>query len=184
MIIESLPAQDTNILHISDVIDATSFQKVSNFINKSMSTRPQIVIDSSDIHAVEYIRLKIVFDAIKECLVSNISKDVKLTGFMVTKNRSVIQDWHFHAPEFLSDPKPIIPEKFWVSVYYLHEKWDDVYGGNLLVGKTKDNPIARISCKPNSGVIHNATIGHGVDWLNLKEANTNRIVMYSHWIEI
>lgn len=183
MQLKRIPNPHGLILHLTNVIDYKKFQKASAYFNKNIKkNHSSIVADATDLFRLEYVLLKDFFDCIHSTLLTYLGKDTKLTGYSIGKNR-VATDWHYHKPEYKTDPVPFDLEKIFVAIFYLHEYWDVKNGGTLLIGLDKSYPYASIPCIGNTCAIHSATLCHGVDWLNLQEAKENRIVMYSHWIE-
>jgi hypothetical protein len=178
MQIQKILIDETEVFRITELLDPKQFIMVSKFIENQFIDSNGTGVDLSK--GSPDIVYQFILKSIKEAF-KKLDVIAEPNGFCVSRNRGV-DHWHIHVGEFENDPKPIIPEKFYVALYYPHRFWDPQYGGNLLLGKTKESSIYSFPCVSNSCIIHNNLIGHDLDFLNLEEAPSNRIVMYSHWV--
>jgi hypothetical protein len=187
MDIQQINAGDHLLLHCTNVIDAPNFSKIANSLAKiaNPSRKNGEAVDYSTSNKFEYTVFHKVFSAIEKILHDHLNKEVSLTGFCWHKNSRNV-GWHTHQKEFSTDPFNFSLPNRYVVVFYLHKEWDNVFGGSLKVGESENNPIQSFKCDPNSCVIHSASLSHGIEWLDVDFLNTNlnRIVIYSHWIEV
>ena len=181
MQVQELLINDSKVLRVLDLLEPRKFASVSKFIQKQTFNSNGFMLDLDENYSTIDIVYQVILDAIKDAL-KHISVNGYPTGFCVSRNRGV-DHWHVHVGEFKNDPNPIIPEKFYVALYYPHSFWDSQYGGNLLVGKSNGENMHSFPCIPNSCVIHSNLVGHDLDFLKLDESKSDRIVMYSHWID-
>jgi hypothetical protein len=182
MDVQKISIDNIDVIRITDLLDSKKFISVSNFIEKQNLDSNGFMLDLNESYSNIDIVYQVILNSIKDVFKSTLGIEPKPTGFCLSRNRGV-DHWHIHIGEFRNDPKPIIPEKFYVALYYPHSSWDSQYGGNLLLGSSKETSTHSFPSIPNSCVIHNNLIGHDLDFLNLEQAESNRIVMYSHWID-
>ena len=182
MDVQKLSIDNIDIIRVTDLLDSKKFLSISKYIEKQNLDSNGFMLDLSDNYSNIDVAYQVILNSIKDVFKSTLGIQPKPTGFCVSKNRGV-DHWHIHVRDFKDDPTLIIPEKFYVALYYPHIFWDSKYGGNLLLGTSKESSINSFPCTPNSVIIHNNLIGHDLDFLNLEDATTNRIVMYSHWID-
>jgi len=190
MDIQQINAGDHLLLHCTNVIDAPNFSKIANSLAKIANSLAKnningATVDYSTSNKFDYTVFHKVFSAIEKILHDHLNKEVSLTGFCWHKNSRNV-GWHTHQKQFSTDPFNFSLPNRYVVVFYLHKEWDNVFGGSLKVGESENNPIQSFKCDPNSCVIHSASLSHGIEWLDVDFLNTNlnRIVIYSHWIEV
>jgi hypothetical protein len=182
MSVQKISIDNVDIIRIVDLLEPKKFSFVSNFIEKQTFDSNGFMLDLNEDYSNIDIAYQVILNTIKEAFNSSLGLNVYPTGFCVSRNRGV-DHWHTHVGEFKNDPKIIDPKKFHVALYYPHSNWDPQYGGNLLLGTTKETSTHSFPSMPNSCIIHNNLIGHDLDFLNLEQAISNRIVMYSHWLD-
>jgi len=179
------------IIYATNILESTKFNAISKVVstmcNRTLTHRGFSGDSTSKNFSVDYFMLGDIFSSIHLTLLQHTNKNLTLTGFSIHLNRRPPDsDWHFHEKAYTLDPSEFntAPDAY-VAIFYLHPVWDKQYGGNLLIGKEKNNPIASCICEPNSCVIHSADLSHGVDWIDLDSFSTmERIVMYSHWVKL
>lgn len=184
MDIQQINAGNHLLLHCTNVIDASSFSKISTHLT-NINHVHGMTVDCSTSNKFDNTVFHKVFSAIEKILHDHLNKEVSLTGFCWHKD-SRNTEWHTHQKQFITDPFNFSLPNRYVVIFYLHKEWDNVFGGSLKVGESENNPIYSFKCDPNSCVIHSASLSHGVEWLDVNFLNTNlkRIAMYSHWIEV
>lgn len=182
MDVQKISIDNVDAIRVINLIDSKKFLSISKFIEKQNLDSNGFMLDLSDSYSNIDVVYQVILNSIDNIFKSVLGINPKPTGFCVSRNRGV-DHWHIHVGEFKNDPKTIDPKKFYVALYYPHIFWDPKHGGNLLLGTSKESSINSFPCTPNSCIIHNNLIGHDLDFLNLENATTNRIVMYSHWID-
>jgi hypothetical protein len=171
MNIEKYAVQNTEVFRVTDVLDPISFLHLA---------RGNILSDpnfkkTTYFHATftsDATIFKPLFDQLAVVMKETVGKKLKPTGLTIRLNKDNGR-WHTHPPQFSQDT-----ENFYITIYYMHMRW--VECGELYVSKSKDEKDLIFPPTPNSVIIHNNELGHGV--MPYDAEVCDRIAMYAHWV--
>lgn len=180
MDIEVINYADTKLLRVTNLLSPGKFNAMRKNKNKNLVNLKFSITENSPIESLGFLYHSLFYNIKKSFLSLGIEK-ISGTGISSSKNAGD-KSWHKHVNEYVNDPEEILPEKFWVAVYYLHSK-TDTYGNYVDLKLTQETtgPGLSYPCIPNSCIIHNRILGHSVDAFNLPDVE--RVALYSHWIE-